>query len=103
MSSSPVRHPDDRLLIAFQLSKLDQRQIALVNKHLKECRECRHRLQRLAAEMEIPIARKRDAGDAPPGTSTAPQPALADCRRCDCSRRRGDGVGAGSVLWAVKF
>lgn len=56
MSSSPVRHPDDRLLAAFQFSKLDQRQIALVNKHLKECRECRHRLARLAAEMEIPAA-----------------------------------------------
>jgi hypothetical protein len=56
MSSPPVRHPDDRLLAAFKLSKLDQRQIALVNKHLKECRECRHRLARLSAEMEIPTA-----------------------------------------------
>jgi Domain of Unknown Function (DUF1080) len=56
MSSPPIRHPDDRQLVAFQLSKLDQRQIALVNKHLKECRECRHRLTRLAAEMEMPLA-----------------------------------------------
>ncbi len=56
MSSPPVRHPDDRLLVAFQLSKLDQRQIAIVNKHVKECRECRHRLAHLAAEMEIPVA-----------------------------------------------
>jgi Domain of Unknown Function (DUF1080) len=66
MSSSPVRHPDDRLLAAFQFSKLDQRQLALVNKHLKECRECRQRLARLAAEMEIPAA----AAD----TSLAPVP-----------------------------
>lgn len=56
MSSAPVRHPDDRLLVAFQLSKLDQRQIAIVNKHLQECRECRQRLARLGAEMEIPTA-----------------------------------------------
>ncbi len=40
MTSPPVGHPDDRLLlIAFNLSKLDQRKVApaLISQHLKTC------------------------------------------------------------------
>jgi hypothetical protein len=60
MSTPPVRHPDDRVLVAFKMSKLDQRQIALVNKHVKECQACRHRLASLSAQLEMPAVLKAD-------------------------------------------
>jgi hypothetical protein len=70
MSSTPVRHPDDRTLVAFKLSKLDQRQIALVNKHLKECITCRGRLASLSTAMQMP-APPENAPD--PGTKRTPR------------------------------
>lgn len=76
MSTPPVRHPDDRLLVAFKLSKLDQRQIALVDKHIKECQACRRRLASLSAQLEMPALLKADAGPAAQAKigSATPQP-----------------------------
>jgi Domain of Unknown Function (DUF1080) len=56
MSTPAPRHPDDRLLVAFNLSKLDQRQVALVNQHLKQCQTCRKRLRELAGERQVPLS-----------------------------------------------
>ena len=53
MSSPPVQHPDDRLVIAFNLGKLNDREAAAINKHLKECQTCRRRLVRLSAEVNV--------------------------------------------------
>jgi hypothetical protein len=52
------------------LSKLDQRQIALVNKHLKECKTCRDRLASLLTAMQMP-APPENAPD--PGTKRTPR------------------------------
>jgi hypothetical protein len=57
MSPPPIRHPDDRLLIAFKLSKLDQRQVALVNQHLQDCQACQRRLAGLSNERQEPATR----------------------------------------------
>jgi len=70
MSSTPVRHPDDRTLVAFRLSKLDQRQIALVNEHLNECKTCRGRLASLTTAMQLP-APPENAPD--PGAKRTPR------------------------------
>ena len=56
MTSPPVGHPDDRLLIAFNLSKLDQRKVALISQHLKSCKPCQRRLAALSAERPVPLS-----------------------------------------------
>ena len=56
MTSQPVGHPDDRLLIAFNLSKLDQRKVALISQHLKNCKPCQRRLAALSAERPVPVS-----------------------------------------------
>jgi hypothetical protein len=55
MTSPPVGHPDDRLLIAFNLSKLDQRKVALISQHLKSCQPCRRRLAALSGERPVTV------------------------------------------------
>jgi hypothetical protein len=56
MTSPPVGHPDDRLLIAFNLSKLDQRKVALISEHLKSCKPCQRRLAALSAQRPVPLS-----------------------------------------------
>ena len=54
MSSPSVEHPADRLLIGFNLGKLDDANAATVNRHLKGCPKCRLRLLKLADEPTMP-------------------------------------------------
>jgi hypothetical protein len=56
MTSPPVGHPDDRLLIAFNLSKLDQRKVTLISQHLQICKPCQRRLAALSAERRVPLS-----------------------------------------------
>src|ERR1700722_8073727 len=53
MTSPPVGHPDDRLLIAFNLSKLDQRKVTLISQHLKTCQPCQRRVAALSGERKV--------------------------------------------------
>jgi hypothetical protein len=54
MSSPSVQHPTDRLLITFNLGKLDDSKAAAINKHLKGCPTCRRRLVSLSGATEVP-------------------------------------------------
>jgi hypothetical protein len=65
MTSPPTQHPDDRVLIAFNLSKLDQRQVALINQHLKSCKTCRRRLAALSGERQAPPSQSPPAAEGP--------------------------------------
>jgi len=54
MSSPSVEHPADRLLVGFNLGKLDDSNAATVNRHLKGCPKCRLRLLKLSDEPAMP-------------------------------------------------
>ena len=54
MSTPSAQHPTDRLLITFNLGKLDDSKAAAVNKHLKGCPTCRRRLVSLSGATEVP-------------------------------------------------
>jgi Domain of Unknown Function (DUF1080) len=55
MSSASVQHPADQSLIAFNLGRLNDSKAVAVNKHLKNCPECRRRLVKLLGVTELPV------------------------------------------------
>ncbi len=73
---TPSEHPDAETLARFVLGRLDRRAMARIERHLRDCSQCRQVAMQVPDDRLVTLVRASTAGPA-----TEPSPAnAASCR-----------------------